>query len=114
MKLFGIEETARGVTLYLPSGRSVQVTLAHEYAGAQALGRQVLSALRSPAEPVASSAPKRGSRASWPGIAAEHLRQSAVEVLRPAEGESLADYLERVHGSTPEVLYRAFQRMVGK
>lgn len=112
MKLFGIEETAGGVALFLPSGRRVQVTLAHEFAGAQALGRHVLAAMRSPAEP-GTTIGQAPAGSSWPR-AAHHLRESAVEVLQPHQGETLPDYLRRVQGSTPAVLFRTLQRMVGK
>ena len=112
MKLFGIEETPGGVALHLPSGRQVQIALAHDYAGAQALGRHVLAALRSPSEPGATL--ERGSTSTpWPR-AAHHLRESAVEVLEPHQGETLSEYLHRVQGSTPTVLFRTLQRIVGK
>ena len=111
MKLFGIEEAPTGVILHLPSGRPVHVVVAHDYAGAQALGRHVLAALRSPSEPQASvNAKPSGGR--WPKAAAEHLRASALEVLRPADGESLTAYLQRLQVSTPTVLYRTLQRMM--
>lgn len=113
MKLFGIEETPGGVALHLPSGRQVQVALAHDYAGAQALGRHVLAALRSPSEPGATMGQPRED-GPWPQAAAHHLRESAVEVLQPHQGENLSDYLHRVQGSTPAVLFRALQRIVGK
>ena len=111
MKLFGIEETPGGVTLHLPSGRPVTLTTSRgSHAGAQALGRHVLAALRSPSEPEASVNTKQ-PRASWPTVAAEHLRASAFEILRPYEGETLASYVDRVQSSTPAVLYRTLERM---
>lgn len=113
MKIFGIEETPGGVALHLPSGRQVQVALAHDYAGAQALGRHVLAALRSPSEPGATMGQPRETE-QWPQTAAHHLRESAVEVLQPHHGETLPDYLHRIQGSTPAVLFRTLQRIVGK
>ena len=112
MKLFGIEEAPDGVALHLPSGRTVNVALAHNYAGAQALGRHILAALRSPSEPNAVAGAPRGP-GPWPE-AAHHLRESAVEVLQPQQGETLANYVERIQESTPSVLFRTFQRMVGQ
>ncbi|MCR9165537.1 MAG: hypothetical protein ACE37F_00790 [Nannocystaceae bacterium] len=116
MKLFGIEDAPGGVLLHLPSGRHVTVALAHDYAGAQALGRHVLAAFRSPSEPQAAvkadgtTAPGGGR---WTQAAAEHLRTAALEVLRPSRDESLEAYLERLQVSTPTVLFRTLQRIVG-
>ena len=45
---------------------------------------------------------------------AVRLRESAVEVLQPHQGENLPDYLHRIQGSTPAVLFRTLQRIVGK
>lgn len=112
MKLFGIEETQGGVILHLPSGRPVPLALASGYAGAQTIGRHVLAALRSPSEPAATIGARK--RNSWPQAAAGHLRDTAFEVLRPYEDESLAAYVERIQGATPSVLYQTLRKMAGR
>ena len=104
MKIFAIDQDGVRITLHLPSGRRVAFDGRTPLHTAVALGQQVLAALSDSDEPRAAVDPV-------PSTPLQHLRNTVLDVLRPAPGETFNRYADRVQASGPEVLFRTLQKV---